>query len=113
MVNSQSQRPAEKSGDLIFRLRDTSRTEFLSKSTQRLVGDPLISKPQSSRLCHRPHSCGSRALYGSTLANRLETKDLPRGTRRSQTPRSKCGPNLSTQTIRRVTGRDSDTRRAN
>ncbi|KAF9789824.1 hypothetical protein BJ322DRAFT_1208823 [Thelephora terrestris] len=29
MVNSQSQRPTEKSGDLIFRLRDTERTEYL------------------------------------------------------------------------------------
>ncbi|KAF9649031.1 hypothetical protein BDM02DRAFT_3186660 [Thelephora ganbajun] len=29
MVNSQSPRPTQKSGDLIFRLRDTSRIEFL------------------------------------------------------------------------------------
>jgi len=29
MVNSQSPRPTEKSGDLIFQLRDTSRAEFL------------------------------------------------------------------------------------
>ena len=59
MVNSQSQRPTEKSGDLIFRLRDTSRTEFLSKSTYTAHRWPVISHPRLSRLCNRPHCrCG-------------------------------------------------------
>ena len=43
MVNSHSQRPTERSGDLIFRLRDTSRTEFLSESALHLTGGPLVS----------------------------------------------------------------------
>ena len=43
MVTSQLSRPVEKSGDLIFRLRDTSRTEFLSKSTSQHVSGLLVS----------------------------------------------------------------------
>lgn len=59
MVNSQSPRPAEKSGDLIFRLRDTSRTEFLiDYATDLTVAvversmeppSPSDSKPKISR----------------------------------------------------------------
>lgn len=48
MVNSQPPRLAEKSGDLILRLRDTSRTEYLSESTLQLMSGLLVSHLASS-----------------------------------------------------------------
>lgn len=53
MVNSQPPRPAEKSGDLIFRLRDTSRTEFLIDYATDLtvsVVERCMEPPSSSDL---------------------------------------------------------------
>ena len=45
MVNSQQQRPPGKPDDLIFRLRDTTRTEYLSKSTTHRWSPFLICHP--------------------------------------------------------------------
>lgn len=83
MVNSESSRPPEKSGDLIFRLRDTSRTEYLSESTWATRPRPPNLESAVSRLRNRPHGRGGRTLHGAFLATRRPTKDLPGGARRS------------------------------